>query len=213
MNVAKALKALRIRAGLSRDKLATLTGYERGTSLVRYEDEEHMRGRKLPTEIAAKLARALVGKGNPSITEPEIWALAEKGSPVALATLAVTLVPVHPWSLFQSGAFAMTSAIPSPLYSIEVPALNPSEYLAFRVEGHEAARIAPHGSTAILDCADKELRDGKCFAVVFEGRATIRRYRSNPERWESEALSPDPAIFPKSAVDVLGRLVRVITEF
>lgn len=71
------LRALRERAGLSRDALAARLGYSHGTAIQRYEEpaayakREHLR-----LDLALKLADVFVGMGSPPITREEVLDLA-----------------------------------------------------------------------------------------------------------------------------------------
>lgn len=211
MNIAEDLKALRERAGLSRDKLAKRAGMGRGTSLQRYEDPDYMCGRLLPVEIAAKLAEALNGLGQPPIERREIWALAESGGGLVVSPIAVALIPVFHWNKLRLGG-AMLKSSPRE-ESLEIAGLGTGDFAAFRLEDDHAERVAPRGSHVILDLSDKELREGRRYAILIDGQAMIRRWNPNPERWESEAATPEATIYPREAVQVIGRVVRTVKEW
>lgn len=90
MNVTAELRALRIRAGLSQDKMAKLLGYKRQSSYRHYEDPALFQGETFSPKFVAKLAHILVGKakrGMPPIAKHEVWRLA--GKLIAVEALAV----------------------------------------------------------------------------------------------------------------------------
>lgn len=79
VDVTLALKALRKRAGLSMEALATSAGYKGASSIQRYENPEHFHKKYLPYDVLERFASVLVGKGFPPISAEEVFAL---GGPV-----------------------------------------------------------------------------------------------------------------------------------
>jgi transcriptional regulator with XRE-family HTH domain len=69
-------KALRERSGLSLDALAKAMGYARASSIQRYEDPGAYKREHFDRGFVAKLAKALIGKGDPKIVAAEVWPLA-----------------------------------------------------------------------------------------------------------------------------------------
>lgn len=69
-------RSLRERAGYSMDGLAVAMGYKRASSIQRYEDPGAYSKSHLDRELVAKLAKAVVGKGDPAIKPIEVWQLA-----------------------------------------------------------------------------------------------------------------------------------------
>ncbi|WP_176086924.1 LexA family transcriptional regulator [Martelella sp. HB161492] len=76
LSVTDKFKALRDRADLSLAALAKAMGYRNSSSIQRYENADLYTKEFLSADIAQKLARAVVGRGSPPITEAEVWALA-----------------------------------------------------------------------------------------------------------------------------------------
>jgi DNA-binding XRE family transcriptional regulator len=211
MNIAEKLRGLRERAGLSRDKLAKRAGYERGTSLARYEDPDYMQGRKIPAEIVAKLALAMEGRGSPPVTRSEVWQLAEPGSSMVVSHVAVTSIPVMPWETVRFGVEMLKTA--ERIESVDVAGLPRGDHVAITVSDDHCERVAAKGALIIVDLSDRELRDGRRYVVLVAGEPMVRRYQTNPERWESEAVSPAPTIYPRQAVEVIGRVIRSLKEW
>jgi len=75
-SITKTVKALRERGGLTMGAMAKAMGYKTASGYQRYEDANTYGGGYLKRDLVAGLAKALVGKGSPPITEPEVWALA-----------------------------------------------------------------------------------------------------------------------------------------
>ncbi len=75
-SIAKTVAALRERAGLSMADIAKAMGYKGASSYQRYEDAEKLKDGFLKRDWVNTFARAVVGKGNPPITEREVWELA-----------------------------------------------------------------------------------------------------------------------------------------
>lgn len=70
------VRALRMRAGLNMDEFARSLGYSRASSIQRYENPLEYKGGYLKRDLVAKMAGALAGKGEPTITPKEVWELA-----------------------------------------------------------------------------------------------------------------------------------------
>ena len=69
------LKELRLRAGLSMDKLAKALGYKGQSSYQRYEDSQLYKKKYLPYDLVEKLLDVLPGKGEPPILPGEVLRL------------------------------------------------------------------------------------------------------------------------------------------
>lgn len=74
--IARRVRSLRIRSGLTMMELAKEMGFKGLSSLQRYEDASKLKPGYLRRDLVTKLEKALLGKGNPPITRPEIWELA-----------------------------------------------------------------------------------------------------------------------------------------
>lgn len=75
LTIPERFDALRRRAGLSFDDLAKAMDYAGASSVQRYLSAEFKKD-VLPLEIARRAAKALVGLGNPAISEDEVLSLA-----------------------------------------------------------------------------------------------------------------------------------------
>jgi repressor LexA len=84
--------------------------------------------------------------------------------------------------------------------------------IALRVKGNSMNRVAPEGSIIIIDYADKTLISGKYYVVKQDAKATFKRYRTNPDRFEPESTERHDTIFPEGPVEVVGRVVKVIND-
>ena len=91
------------RTGLSLDVLAKRMGYKRASSIQRYLSADDFRGEYLKPEIVAKVSEAILGLGNPPITEQEILAL---GGPFLVRPKERT-IPVI--SYVQAGQWTTTT--------------------------------------------------------------------------------------------------------
>lgn len=83
------LLALKERSGMSLRQIAAAAGYRGASSIQRYFSDEY-NGQYLPPDVAARIAKAMAGKGKPPIREEEItdlaaYALATPGLSAALA--------------------------------------------------------------------------------------------------------------------------------
>lgn len=84
-NVTRTLRRLRQRAGLSIGEMAKEAGFRQGSSYQHYEDPGLFRRPYLPLEVAERFADVLEGRGEPSITRAEVYALAGVGDPTVAA--------------------------------------------------------------------------------------------------------------------------------
>lgn len=75
-SIARRVRSLRDRAGMTMEELARAMGYKGASSVQRYENPERLKPGYLKRDLVAKLEKALLGKGNPPILRPEIWELA-----------------------------------------------------------------------------------------------------------------------------------------
>lgn len=211
INVAQRLVQLRTRAGLSRNELARRAGYQGGTSLQYYEKPENWVGKRYPVEFVARISRVLIGAGEPSIVDKEVWALAENKTGTIVIASAVVSIPVLGWAAVKQGNSAVIGAPPEG--SIEAVGLPPSNYFALVAERDYSGAGAPKGAHLICDAGDIELRDGRRYLIVWQGEASVRRYFSNPARFESEAAPAEPTVFPTGPVEIVARIVRVVIDF
>lgn len=70
------VRALRKRAGMSMDQFAKALGMKGGSSVQRYEDPQAYAGGYLRRDLVAQMAQVLTRKGNPPISNEEVWELA-----------------------------------------------------------------------------------------------------------------------------------------
>ncbi|ATE84633.1 repressor protein CI [Sinorhizobium phage phi2LM21] len=74
-HTASEFRKLRERAGMSMDELARAMGYKGASSIQRYENPDDYKTPGIKAELAARLLKALNGRGHPPIQPKEIWAL------------------------------------------------------------------------------------------------------------------------------------------
>lgn len=89
-----------------------------------------------------------------------------------------------------------------------------SSIIALIVSGESMNRVAPPGSTIIVDYSDKDLIDGKFYVVRLnnDNSATFKRYRSNPDRLEPYSTEHFDTIYPQESMSVVGRVVEIIQK-
>lgn len=75
-SIANRMRKLRERAALSIEQMAQEMGYANASSIQRYFDPGKLKTGYLKRDFVAKVEKALLGKGSPPITRPEIWELA-----------------------------------------------------------------------------------------------------------------------------------------
>lgn len=97
---------------------------------------------------------------------------------------------------------------------IRVDDLPNGDWIALTVEGDSMNRIAPDGSTIIVNRADDTLIDGRYYVFSIEaGDATFKTYKRDPERLQPFSTNPDHMSTPMpDDLYVFGRVRRVIQD-
>jgi SOS-response transcriptional repressor LexA len=76
--------------------------------------------------------------------------------------------------------------------------------------------LLPEGSHAIVDPEDRRLFNGKLYLLRnAEGEATIKRYRTDPARFEPVSDNPDYLPFEIGQLDfsIIGRVTSGLQKF
>lgn len=121
-------------------------------------------------------------------------------------------VPIISW--VEAGSFAEAADPYEPgdrEKEIQVPSTS-NTLIALIVRGNSMNRVAPNGSTILVDYSHRELMPGKYYVIKNGEEATFKRYRSNPDRFEPDSTEEHEIIFPKDAITVVGQVVRVIHD-
>lgn len=149
------------------------------------------------------------GRGVPEV---KLGPLAEDGAQLASPREPLVKVPLISW--VQASRY---SDIYDPYErgdsesDIDLPH-DKDTLIALRVKGGSMNRVAPDGSIIIVDYAEKSLISGKYYVIKEDSKATFKRYRTNPDRFEPESTESHETIFPHGAVEVVGRVVKVIND-
>lgn len=100
------------------------------------------------------------------------------------------------------------------LPTMPVSGLPEGDWVALTVDGSSMDRISPPGSVIILDRKDKRLVPNGCYVIADEeGRATYKRFRPDPARFEPVTFTEGhETLFPKGKVQVIGRVRRSIID-
>ena len=84
---------------------------------------------------------------------------------------------------------------------------------ALRPVGDSMDQLAPEGSIAMVDPDDRELRDGKLYAVMNDGgESTFKRFRSEPPRLEPVSSNPEHKAIALGLepFTVIGKVVQIV---
>jgi SOS-response transcriptional repressor LexA len=136
-----------------------------------------------------------------------------EGKNVVTARQPIVKAPLISW--INAGRYAeITDPYPAGGHDREYDvAYGRTTVIALAVVGGSMNRKAPEGSVIIVDYGDKQLVAGRYYVIRHNGEATFKRYRPNPDRFEPESTEPDhETIYPDGPVEVVGRVVRVLTE-
>lgn len=187
------LKELRVARGLSQEQLAAMAGTTHATisrmeSLIQRLSDRWLR--KLSTILQATPGQIL----GVELKEP------------------VTYAPVIDWgevTAVLAESPTQIAAAGRPLIATNYPRLT---VCALRVERQDMNMIAPAGSHIIVDFADKELVDGKCYLLNVGHDMLFRRYYASPEHYAaiSTMHPPPPIVLPSPSLKIIARVVQVI---
>lgn len=114
-SVTDRFRALRLRAGLSLDALAKAAGYAGASSIQRYEDPSARGFHKtyMPRDVVDRFAPHLIGRGDPPISEHEVYVRLAGGAPIG-----------RPPGLAEDpAATPFEDDVRSPAYPIAIPAI------------------------------------------------------------------------------------------
>jgi repressor LexA len=84
--------------------------------------------------------------------------------------------------------------------------------LSVKVVGNSMNLIAEDGEIAVYDYTDKELVDKKYYLFMLNGEVCFKRYRDSggPKRFEPQSDQPHDTHFPRSEIEVIGRVIQII---
>lgn len=122
----------------------------------------------------------------------------------------VKVLPVI--GLIAAGSWA--DAVQEPLGFIYSP-YGGANAFALRVDGDSMDKVAMPGASIIIDPDERELRDGKAYAVMNElGEATFKTFRNDPARFEPASNNPNHTTIRigEDGFTVIGRALGSVTE-
>ncbi len=138
------------------------------------------------------------------------------------ANVLLSLLPPRPGVreiplIGMSGAGRWLEAIEEAREKIQVPGgLDERGAFAVTVVGDSMNLLLPEGSHAIVDPEDRRLFNGKLYLLRnADGEATIKRYRSDPARFEPASDNPDYMPFEIGDFDftIIGRVTSGLQKF
>lgn len=205
-DVSNRLKELRLRAGLSMDKLAKALGYKGQSSYQRYEDSQLYKKKYLPYDLVEKLLDVLPGKGEPPILPAEVLRLS--GSKI---------VPLNDWDEGTGFGMAEPGSSSGGQISSDNKALEDLKHLYkgrndvgfFIVSGNELnlRGVFPGDIIVTSDKTPAEKGSMVCLNVYDEGAGTARTQFRIYEPPNAIAVSSDPSV--KTALPVDGEQVML----
>lgn len=120
----------------------------------------------------------------------------------------------------MSGAGRWVEAVEQSDSSITLPAHIGGEdtkaSFAVEVLGDSMDILMPEGTFAVIDTSQTELFSGRTYLLMNpDGEATIKRYRSDPARFEPVSNNPDYQPFTVGTTDfrVIGRVTLALQKF
>ena len=86
---------------------------------------------------------------------------------------------------------------------------NRDTLIALRVQGSSMNRVAPEGSSIIVDFNDRTLSPGQYYVFKHDGDTTFKRFRTEPARLEPDSTDSYDTIFIKGEIEDVGHVVQV----
>lgn len=206
-SIAERMRKLRERSGVTMAEMADIMGYAQASSIQRYFDADKLKPGYLKRDFVAKVEKALLGKGNPPISRPEIWELAGPefnfATPhdpnVVIGSRIVTsgnMIPVYGSAVGGiDGEFALNGSF---LYEVLAPpSLSPvSGAYAAQVSGDSMEPRYFDGEVVFIDPTRRVKRGDFVVAqIILEEEGTklayIKRFvRHNAEELVLEQYNP-----------------------
>lgn len=93
--------------------------------------------------------------------------------------------------------------------------LGRGDWFALKVEGDSMDRYSPEGSIIVVNKADRDLINGRCYVFSLEGRVTYKVWRGGePPYLAPHSTNPDnaPIFFKKRDLEVIGRVKRTVLD-
>lgn len=93
----------------------------------------------------------------------------------------------------------------------------PEMLIAIGVKGDSMEPTMSEGDTVVINTSEKAPKDGKIFAVNYEGEAVIKRLERNSGAWWLVSDNPDQRRYPRKlcageACLIIGRVVVLQRE-
>lgn len=125
---------------------------------------------------------------------------------------SLTRVPVL--TTVSAGALMRADVSDEAIGSMMVADLPSGDWIALDVDGDSMDRISPPNSRIVVNRKDKQLVANACYVIDDgEGRATYKRYRPSPMRFEPVSTNPEhETIFPDNEPTVVGRVKLSILQ-
>ena len=185
------IRALRLARGMTQEQLADKLDTTKAT-VSKIE-----RSTGMPKGIwVVKLARAL---------QVDFGSLAPDSDPQLSRAGQIPVI-----GLISAGNWR--EAIQSPEGYIS--AIDPKPHMfALRVQGDSMDLIAPEGAFVSIDPTRPSLQEGGLYAVQNgDGEATVKRFRSSPDRLEPMSTNPvhQPIMLGAEPITVIGRATEVV---
>lgn len=165
------------------------------------------RNKSLSVETLEKLAAAVGLKHN------EILAKLFSVDSSNQKFTSVRLVPVVTWLAAGSAAEVVNETVVQEAEHF-IPVMSEKDTLiAVQVRGSSINRFIPDGSFAVIDPSDTDLVNGDFYALKNgDDEGTLKRYRSNPDRFEPYSTEPHETIFSSTQpLQIIGRVVQGVT--
>lgn len=173
--------------------------------------------RQLTRSLGRSIDRAAVNKmlsGDRKIDANEMLMIAElTGEPPPNSV--ISYVPLLSW--VSAGQLADAGAeLPfDQVKRLPFVDLEPGEFFALKVEGDSMDRLSPSGSTILVNRADRELIQNRCYVFAVRGETTYKRWNAEPpylapHSWN--AAHQPIFIKKKSDLEVVGRVRRTILD-
>ncbi|UYQ70998.1 S24/S26 family peptidase [Pelagibacterium flavum] len=154
--------------------------------------------RSIPSKIA---------RGEREVSASEVFAIAEITGYPAPNESTGGAIEVPLLAMISAGALLADDVRDEARDILHVADLPPGDWVALEVDGTSMDRVSPPGSRILVNRKDKRLVPNACYVIDDgEGKATYKRYRPGPDRFEPVSTFEHETIFPENEPRIIGRV-------
>lgn len=187
--------------------------------LIRRLEAKEVKGKDIATLLGthpSRISEIRKNNGKRALKAKEVDTLAQffGMGDVSANDDASSVIWIPVIGIASAGSWREATQISS--YAVPLPHA-PGRANCFGVEvfGDSMDKVMSEGSIAIVNPDDKRLYDGRVYLISnHEFEATIKRYRTNPARFDPDSHNPEhqPIYVDEHQISVIGRVVHYVGD-